>query len=55
MHIEAVWMIEDWFLMDMDGLCSYLGFTNVLTLKGNVCFEKIKDWSKVEQIQQWIT
>ena len=42
-HIKAVRMIEDWFLMDMDGLCRYLGLTKVPKIKGNTGFKKISD------------
>lgn len=41
-HIKADKMIEDWFLADLDGLCSFLGIKKPKSLPGKNGYEKIK-------------
>lgn len=41
-HIKAEKSIEDWFLKDMDGLCSFLGIKMPKRIKGKNGYEKMK-------------
>lgn len=41
-HIKAVKMIEDWFLIDINGLCNYLSISIPKNLKGKNANEKMK-------------
>lgn len=45
-EIKAVRMIEDWFLMDLVGLCNFLKIKSQKTVKGKDGFEKIKNLFK---------
>lgn len=40
-HIIAKDMIEDWFLIDLNGLCNYLNISDIPNLKGKNGLEKI--------------
>ncbi len=42
-HIKAEKSIEDWFLKDINGLCSFLGITVPKKIKGRNGFEKMKN------------
>lgn len=42
-EIKAVRMIEDWFLIDLVGLCSFLKIKSQKSVKGKDGFDKIKN------------
>ncbi|MCP4265347.1 MAG: hypothetical protein GY777_07205 [Candidatus Brocadiaceae bacterium] len=45
-HIKAKKSIEDWFLLDIKGLCNVLKIKQPKTLKGNTGYLKIKNLFK---------